>query len=173
MVLYNCVPVYTLTAWKLGAFGWLSGPTFQKSGTPNVGLYDQRQALEWVQKYVHLFGGHPNRVTVMGESAGAGSIMHHIAAYGGSERGRRLPFQQAICQSASVRNPTRSKKLEDDVLGQFLAACNVSTVREARQLSSDVLMAANKEVVKYSPYGLYTFRLYTPMVRLEIHCCFC
>jgi hypothetical protein len=87
--------------------------------------------------------------------------MHHIAAYGGSGPGQ-LPFQQAVCQSASVHNPTRSKRVEDEVLDQFLDACNVSTVDAARQLSTDILMAANKEVVKYAPFGLYTFRPYTP-----------
>lgn len=64
--------------YRLGAFGWLSGPTFQESGTANLGLYDQRLALEWVQANIHLFGGDPNRVTVFGESAGGGSIMHQI-----------------------------------------------------------------------------------------------
>ena len=35
--------------YRLGAFGWLSGPTFQANGTANAGLHDQRFALEWVQ----------------------------------------------------------------------------------------------------------------------------
>lgn len=65
--------------YRLGAFGWLAGPEFVAAGgTPNLGLYDQRFALEWVQKYIHLFGGDCNQVTVIGESAGGGSIMHQI-----------------------------------------------------------------------------------------------
>lgn len=94
----------------------------------------------------------------MGESAGAGSIMHHIAAYGGEQGSGHLPFKQAVCQSASVHNPTSAKKLEDEVLNQFLEAANVSTIDEARNLSSAALMAANKAVVYVAPYGLYTFR---------------
>ena len=62
--------IYVALNYRLGAFGWLSGPTFQQNGTANAGLHDQRFALEWVQKYIHLFGGDPKKVTVMGQSAG-------------------------------------------------------------------------------------------------------
>lgn len=70
--------IYVSMNYRLGAFGWLSGPTFQENGTANAGLHDQRFALEWIQQNIHLFGGDPNRVTVFGESAGGGSIMHQI-----------------------------------------------------------------------------------------------
>ena len=92
--------VFITLNYRLGAFGWLAGPTLQSDGTANAGLYDQHLALEWVQKYIHLFGGDPCRVTVMGESAGGGSIMHQITAFGGLEG--RVPFQQAIMQSPGL-----------------------------------------------------------------------
>lgn len=57
--------------YRLGALGWLAGPTLQQSGgVSNAGLYDQRLAIEWVAKYIHLFGGDPNQITLLGESAG-------------------------------------------------------------------------------------------------------
>ena len=49
--------IYVAMNYRLGAMGWLSGPTFQENGTANAGLYDQRFALEWVQQNIHLFGG--------------------------------------------------------------------------------------------------------------------
>ncbi|KAF2438123.1 alpha/beta-hydrolase [Karstenula rhodostoma CBS 690.94] len=41
-------------------------------------------ALQWVQAYIELFGGDPSRVTISGESAGAGSVMLLDIAYGGT-----------------------------------------------------------------------------------------
>jgi acetylcholinesterase len=63
--------------YRLGALGWQAGPSYQaEGGVANLGLHDQRFALEWVQNNIHKFGGDKNRVTVFGVSAGGGSIMH-------------------------------------------------------------------------------------------------
>jgi cholinesterase len=144
----------------------LSGPTFQKNGTPNVGLLDQRSALTWIQKYIHLFGGDPDRVTVIGESAGAGSIMHHITSYGGAKGPGQLPFKQAIMQSASIHNPTQSKLLEERVFQSFLEGAGASTLEEARGLPSETLQLANKKIIFSAPFGLYIFR--EPLFTLSV-----
>jgi len=49
--------IYVSMNYRLGAMGWLSGPTFQENATANAGLHDQRFALDWVQENIHLFGG--------------------------------------------------------------------------------------------------------------------
>ncbi|XXG95074.1 hypothetical protein Hte_001334 [Hypoxylon texense] len=71
--------------YRLGAFGYLSSPDIKENGQLNAGLLDQRFALEWVQQYISQFGGDPTRVTLGGESSGAGAVMHHSMAYGGQE----------------------------------------------------------------------------------------
>ena len=55
---------------QLAAFGFLSSDEVHKYGVANAGLLDQTFALRWIQKYIHLFGGDPSRVTISGQSAG-------------------------------------------------------------------------------------------------------
>jgi carboxylesterase type B len=38
-----------------------------------------------VQKYIHKFGGNPEHVVLHGDSAGAGSVAHHLTANGGHD----------------------------------------------------------------------------------------
>ena len=70
--------------YRLGAFGFLSSDEVHQFGVVNAGILDQQMALQWVQQYIHLFGGDNTRVTIFGESAGAGSVMLHDIAYGGT-----------------------------------------------------------------------------------------
>lgn len=46
--------------YRLGVFGWLAGEALQSDGDANAGLLDQQFALNWVQKYIHKFGGNSN-----------------------------------------------------------------------------------------------------------------
>ncbi|MET7455808.1 carboxylesterase family protein [Streptomyces sp. NPDC005574] len=76
--------------YRVGIEGFL-----QIEGAPaNRGLLDQVAALEWVRENITAFGGDPDRVTVFGESAGAGSIAALLAM----PRARGL-FRRAIAQS--------------------------------------------------------------------------
>lgn len=147
--------VYVALNYRLGAFGWLSGPTFQSSGgVSNAALYDQRLALQWVQQNIHLFGGDPNRVTVIGESAGGGSIMHQITAFGGQQP---APFQQAIAQSPGWL-PSPSQFVQENVFQAFLKLLNVTTLAQARALPSSAVVTANAlQIFTSRPYGTFTY----------------
>ncbi|KAL8684244.1 MAG: hypothetical protein Q9224_006494, partial [Gallowayella concinna] len=60
-------------------------------------LYDQIVAFEWIQTYIAGFGGDPNNVTALGQSAGAASVSLHNA------RVRSKPlYQKAIVLSGST-----------------------------------------------------------------------
>ncbi|KAJ0161293.1 Carboxylesterase 1E [Colletotrichum tanaceti] len=61
--------------YRLGAFGFLSSADVVANGVGNAGLHDMVFALRWVQKYIGKFGGDPGKVTVAGQSAGAGAVM--------------------------------------------------------------------------------------------------
>jgi carboxylesterase type B len=40
----------------------------------NAAIFDQIEALRWVNKFVEHFGGDPNQITIVGESAGSASV---------------------------------------------------------------------------------------------------
>ncbi|KAJ7131823.1 Alpha/Beta hydrolase protein [Mycena crocata] len=70
--------IYISVSYRLGVLGFLSSAQVPASAL-NVGLLDQRAALRWIQDNAQAFGGDPSRVTISGESAGAGSVhMHYI-----------------------------------------------------------------------------------------------
>jgi hypothetical protein len=69
---------------QLGAFGFLSSAEVKSKGVVNAGLLDQAFAFDWVQTHISKFGGDPAKVTIAGESAGAGSVMLHAMAGGGT-----------------------------------------------------------------------------------------
>ncbi|KAE9363227.1 alpha/beta-hydrolase [Stipitochalara longipes BDJ] len=82
--------------YRLSAWGLISSQEVLQSGQTNLGLRDQRLALHWVQENIAAFGGDPGKVTIWGESAGAGSVGAQLIAYGG--RNDKL-FRATIVES--------------------------------------------------------------------------
>jgi len=72
--------------------------------------------LDWVQKYIGLVGGDKDAVSVWGLSAGGGSILHHLTAYGGSKNEAALFQRVALWSTAFQWAYDRNGTLEDTFL---------------------------------------------------------
>jgi para-nitrobenzyl esterase len=81
--------------YRLGPLGFLHYPGLADG---MMGLLDMVAALRFVRDHVASFGGDPNNVTLMGQSAGAGAIYRLIIM----EETRGL-FHRAIAQSGTLR----------------------------------------------------------------------
>jgi carboxylesterase type B len=88
--------IYVSIQYRLGAYGFLGGSEVKKDGDANVGLLDQRAALKWVQRHIAKFGGDPSKVTIIGGSAGGGSVMNQMILNGGDVN---PPFRAAMAGS--------------------------------------------------------------------------
>lgn len=87
--------IYVSIQYRLAAFGFLSSAKVRENEVANAGLLDQRAALNWVQRNICAFGGDPSKVTIIGSSAGGGSVMTQMILYGGITN---PPFRAAIAE---------------------------------------------------------------------------
>ncbi|KAF7617020.1 triacylglycerol lipase [Aspergillus flavus] len=124
--------------YRVGALGFLAGQKVQQDGDLNVGLLDQRKALQWVKKYIHLFGGDPNHVVIHGASAGAGSVAYHLAAYGGRNDGL---FVGAVAESPFWPAQRNSSESEAQ-FSQFIEAVGCSTISCLRSANITAIQKA-------------------------------
>ncbi|KAK1634242.1 carboxylesterase [Colletotrichum phormii] len=150
--------IYVALNYRLGLFEWMSGPAFtEQGGVANLGLRDQRLALEWIQENIHLFGGDPDNVTVLGESAGGGSILHQLTAPGSSSG---APFKRAILQSPGfepMEGPAKQNLQYKRVLewASYFSNSTVSSLDDLKQLPFDVLWKANQIIIAKSYWGAW------------------
>jgi para-nitrobenzyl esterase len=123
--------------YRLGALGflWIDG------GAPNCGLLDQMAALRWTRSNVAAFGGDPDNVTLLGESAGAGSLLHilPVVAYEGLAR-------RAIIQSAGVPH-TQMPADAERVLAAVVSAASVSSGTDLLRLPAEAVLELQEEAM--------------------------
>ncbi|KAJ9222525.1 hypothetical protein DTO169C6_5116 [Paecilomyces variotii] len=134
--------------YRTGPYGWLALPElWEESGnitTGNYGLLDQIAALKWVHENIADFGGDPNHITTVGQSAGSAAVYHTVNSplakgliVGAiAESGIRDPHDPAATELAEgYNNMTTSLKLGAE-LKSFL---NVTTLEELRQVPAETI----------------------------------
>ncbi|KAK3947471.1 Alpha/Beta hydrolase protein [Pseudoneurospora amorphoporcata] len=104
--------IYVAINYRLTIFGFPRLPILKKQKSLNLGMRDQRVALEWVRDNIGHFGGDPERVTAFGLSAGGTFTSLQMVAYAG-EQG--APFTRAWMMSGppgTALNMTEEKETE-------------------------------------------------------------
>lgn len=132
--------------YRVGLFGFLASQEIQADGNINAGLLDQRKVLQWVQKYIHLFGGNPKHVVIGGNSAGAASVDLHLTAYGGRDDGL---FHAAAAESQSFGAQLTVKESQyqyDDLVVRLGCASKSNTLGCLRGLSAKEITANNTNI---------------------------
>lgn len=124
----------------------------ESDGLPNTGLYDQRAALQWIQSYISLVGGDPSQVSAWGESAGAGSIMHQLVSFGGTQDPL---FSKAVMLSPAFQFLFDRKGGLEQAFQNFtaLAGCAGQGVACLRVASVEALQTANTNLIEQAPDG--------------------
>lgn len=71
--------IVVTTNWRVNIFSYPNARGL--NGSTNFGLLDQRAAVEWVAENIAAFGGDPSKITLWGQSAGAGAADMYLFPY--------------------------------------------------------------------------------------------
>jgi len=127
--------------YREGIFGFFAHPELSKEtehkGSGNYGFLDQVAAIKWVKDNIAAFGGDPDHITIMGESAGSISISALMA----SPLSRGM-IAQAMGSSGSVLGKEGWKTLaEAEKLGVEKAkSMGYKKIADMRKLPAEELM---------------------------------
>ena len=93
--------------YRLNVFGFSTAPGQPK----NVGLLDQRKAIEWVRDNIAGFGGDPGKITIMGQSAGASAVDYYAYAYAQDPIVAGLISHSGTAESFAANTPEYSAQI--------------------------------------------------------------
>ena len=153
-------------AYRVGLFGFVDlsylkgGEEFEDA--PNLGIYDQIEALRWIHHNGKAFGGDINNVTIFGESAGGGSVS--ILPLIKEVRGL---FHRVIAESGSLAL-TYAKEECKSFTDKLIKAAKTDSMEDLMKLSTEELAKINEglnesnnfpmrdgKLIPINPYELY------------------
>jgi len=148
-LLENDVVLVTFN-YRLGALGFLA--TNDKAAAGNYGIQDQIMVLKWVQKNIEKFGGDANKVTIMGEDAGAASVTILAMSPLANDlfHGAITLSGNALCDQYMQKDPNEAavelaNRLEcSSEKGEDIVNCL------SRQTQQDIIKAANSMAMFFS-----------------------
>jgi len=130
--------------YRVGALGFLAHPALsaeQGGHSGNYGMMDQTAALKWIHNNIARFGGDPDKVVIMGQSAGARSVITQVF----SPEARGL-FRAAVMSSGCNLGGRTTELADAEKTGvQFQKALGAPDLAAMRNVAADRIIAAQAE----------------------------
>lgn len=112
--------------YRLGPLGFLNTQAWQDAGKTNLGMFDQVEALRFVHKHIHRFGGDPTKVTISGQSAGGDSAMQQLL-WADKDLFRSAWLMSVPSSDGPFLEPTPHAK--DELVIDYAKACDCKDIR--------------------------------------------
>jgi para-nitrobenzyl esterase len=150
--------VFASVNYRMNAFGFLYLEDFgeQFKGSGNIAIQDQLMGIRWIKKNVAKFGGDPDNITLMGESAGSACSLIIM----GLPQARGL-FKKVIAESGGC-NLVRTKEQASRFTKQFLKTAGVADVAALRALPKEQLVKAVEDFL--DEVGFEADLVFTPVI---------
>ncbi|KAK9730605.1 Carboxylesterase family [Popillia japonica] len=150
--------------YRLSIFGFIS--TNDSAAPGNTGLKDQVHALKWVRNNILAFGGDPNRVTIMGQSAGSASVGYMVL----TPLTKGL-FSKAIMESGSTlcfwalsKTGPKAATLTGNILGTANSSSEVLISELKKVPAKKLLRAASLAMISIMADNPLDGLVYTPVI---------
>lgn len=130
--------------YRVGAFGFMAHPDLsreQGGHSGNYGLMDQIAALQWVRANIARFGGDPDKVTILGQSAGASSVASLIF----SPAAKGLFRSAAMSSGCNFRAPRPELKAAEAIGMAVQQRLGVPSLAAMRDMPADRILAIQSE----------------------------
>ena len=126
--------------YREGVFGFFAHPELTASsdykGSGNYGFLDQVAAIKWVKENIVAFGGNPDRITIVGESAGSFSVSLLMC----SPLSKNLIAGAMLSSGAEVLPYEPTSQADADAAGAaLLKEAGIASLTDAMALNADSL----------------------------------
>lgn len=162
--------VFVSINYRLGIFGFVDLSVIggeEYYGSHSNGMRDQVVALQWIKNNIAAFGGDPENITVMGESAGSIDTSWLLTSGHLDGLAKRVVLMSGVAGLLGLSGDLGygfTEEYGQKLARDFLSRMNIGSMDELKALSTDQIMERVTNVARSTDMLFYMDSLFWPRV---------